>query len=55
MLIWEITGSNLPVLKLAARSFDTALEKARRMDKGYNTGRVICTAEEYNRRHKNDD
>ena len=37
---WKISGGELPTLYINARSFDRALEIARRYDPGYNTGQV---------------
>lgn len=41
MLTWEIIGPNLPALRIRARSFDEALEKARLRDKNYCGGYVV--------------
>ena len=41
MLTWEITGPNLPALRIRARSFDEALEKARIRDRNYCGGQVV--------------
>ena len=41
MLIWEITGGGLPAIRVRARSFDEALEKARQRNRGYCCGSVV--------------
>ena len=41
MLTWEITGYNLPALRIRARSFDEALAKARIHDPRYCGGYVV--------------
>lgn len=41
MLTWEITGPNLPTLRIIARSFDDALAKARLRDRNYCGGYVV--------------
>lgn len=37
---WLISGRDLPTIKVNAVSFDRALEIARRIDPGYDTGQV---------------
>ena len=40
MLTWEISGGNLPTIRIRAASFDEALAEARTRRKGYCRGRV---------------
>ena len=40
-MIWKITGRNLKDVFIEADSFDEAIEKARKINPGYNGGQVI--------------
>ena len=40
-IIWKVTGRNLDDLYIEADSFDSAIEKARNVNKNYCSGQVI--------------
>ena len=39
-IIWKVTGRNLETLHIEADSFDSAIEKARNVNKNYCSGQV---------------
>lgn len=41
MKIWKIDGINLQPLLIKADNFDTAIEKARLINKGYSGGKIV--------------
>ena len=40
-IIWKVTGRNLKALYIEADSFDSAIAKARKVNKNYCSGEVI--------------
>ena len=40
-IIWKVTGRNLGTLYIEADSFDSAIEKARNVNKNYCSGQVV--------------
>ena len=40
-IIWKVTGKNLATLYIEANSFDSAIEKARNVNKNYCSGQVV--------------
>ena len=40
-IIWKVTGRNLEALYIEADSFDSAIEKARKVNKNYCCGQVV--------------
>ena len=40
-IIWEVTGRNLNALYIEADSFDSAIAKARIVNKNYCSGQVV--------------
>ena len=40
-IIWKVTGRNLETLYIEADSFDSAIAKARKVNKNYYSGQVI--------------
>ena len=40
-IIWKVTGRNLGTLFIEADSFDSAIEKARNVNKNYCSGQVV--------------
>ena len=40
-IIWKVTGRNLESLHIEADSFDSAIEKARNVNKNYCSGQVV--------------
>ena len=40
-IIWKVTGRNLATLYIEADSFDSAIEKARNVNKNYCSGKVV--------------
>ena len=40
-IIWKVTGRNLVTLYIKADSFDSAIEKARNVNKNYCSGQVV--------------
>ena len=40
-IIWKVTGRNLKALYIEADSFDSAIEKARNVNKNYCCGQVV--------------
>ena len=40
-IIWKVTGRNLEALYIEADSFDSAIAKARKVNKNYCSGEVI--------------
>ena len=40
-IIWKVTGRNLKTLYIEANSFDSAITKARNVNKNYCSGQVV--------------
>ena len=40
-IIWKVTGKNLDTLYIEANSFDSAIAKARDVNKNYCSGQVV--------------
>ena len=40
-IIWKVTGRNLETLYIEADSFDSAIVKARKVNKNYCSGQVV--------------
>ena len=40
-IIWKVTGKNLATLYIEANSFDSAIAKARNVNKNYCSGKVV--------------